>query len=877
LALNTASGTPALFFKDNAGGVVKVGPAHVGGAAPNISPAGSAGNSVGELWVDNGTTIHGLKYYDGSVFVNLTPPGSTTVPGLVELATDAETQTGTDIVRAVTPSGLQSKISDSISTASSTTIASATAVKTAYDLANAALPKSGGSVTGELLIAPSGSLVFEGSTSDGFETTLAVTDPTADRIITLPNTTGTVITTGDTGTVTSTMIADGTILNADINASAAIVDTKLATIATAGKVSNSATTATSVNTAGAIVARDGSGNFTANVITASLNGTASAIADDTVTSAKIVDGSIVNADVNASAAIAGTKISPNFGSQNIVTTGTATASSFLPTGSSVPTNGMYLPATNQLAFSTNGTGRLFVDSSGSVGIGTSSPSYRLDITSADTTASVGYAMRLRANATAGAAAIQFTDNGATAQYGYIACDSSLNLKFATETTERLRIDSSGRVGIGTSSPNYKLDVSGSALIPGHFSSTVDWNFSNLILRRNASNISTAKMLSMMLQGDTDSDTTLTNYLNIWGTYSAAPTTGSTTTGLSGAMNLGAPYAILWHVNGSERVRIENSGNVGIGTSSPGYSLDVVSADTTAGVGHAMRLRANATAGAAAIQFTDNGATAQYGYIACDSSLNLKFVAGTTERIRITSGGYFKASNDGNYFGLTGAYHETYQTADEPTLVARATNATLTNALHYAVASRAANSAYFFFVGTSGYGGTADDEFKLYGDGNGKCDGAWTGGGADYAEYFEWSDGNFSAEDRRGISVVLNGGKIQPALAGEDPIGVISGNPSVVGDAAWNKWSGKYLRDDYGTYIQEDYEVVDDDGNTIIQQRRKLNPVYDSNQEYVSREERPEWGCVGLMGKLRIRKGQPTGSRWIKMRNISDSVEEWLVR
>ena len=46
------------------------------------------------------------------------------------------------------------------------------------------------------------------------------------------------------------------------------------------------------------------------------------IANDSITSAKIVDGAIVNADINASAAIAGTKINPNFGSQNIVTTGT---------------------------------------------------------------------------------------------------------------------------------------------------------------------------------------------------------------------------------------------------------------------------------------------------------------------------------------------------------------------------------------------------------------------------------------------------------------------------------------------------------------------------------------------------------------------------
>jgi len=73
-----------------------------------------------------------------------------------------------------------------------------------------------------------------------------------------------------TGDVTSvgnaTAIAAGVIVNADINASAGIVDTKLATISTAGKVSNSATTATSSNVANAIVARDGSNSFVAGTI-----------------------------------------------------------------------------------------------------------------------------------------------------------------------------------------------------------------------------------------------------------------------------------------------------------------------------------------------------------------------------------------------------------------------------------------------------------------------------------------------------------------------------------------------------------------------------------------------------------------------------------
>lgn len=65
------------------------------------------------------------------------------------------------------------------------------------------------------------------------------------------------------------------IVNTDISNSAAIADTKLANISSAGKVANSATTATNLNTANAIVARDASGNFSAGTITASLSGNSS--------------------------------------------------------------------------------------------------------------------------------------------------------------------------------------------------------------------------------------------------------------------------------------------------------------------------------------------------------------------------------------------------------------------------------------------------------------------------------------------------------------------------------------------------------------------------------------------------------------------------
>jgi hypothetical protein len=144
-----------------------------------------------------------------------------------------------------------------------------------------------------------------------------------------------------TGTITSTMILDGTILNADINASAAIVDTKLATIATGGKVSNSATTATDANTASAIVARDASGNFSAGTITAALTGAASSNvlkAGDTMTGALVVP--------LASAA-----------TPSLTFTGDLDS-------------GVFSPGANQVAVATNGTGRLFVDASGNIKITT---------------------------------------------------------------------------------------------------------------------------------------------------------------------------------------------------------------------------------------------------------------------------------------------------------------------------------------------------------------------------------------------------------------------------------------------------------------------------------------------------------------------------
>jgi hypothetical protein len=224
------------------------------------------------------------------------------------------------------------------------------------------------------------------------------------------------------------------------------------------------------------------------------------------------------------------------------------------------------------------------------------------------------------------------------------------------------------------------------------------------------------------------------------------------------------------------------------------------------------------------------------------------------------------------------------------------------------AHRSATSAYNFFNCLSN--NASDNEFILRGDGNAYADGSWNGGGADYAEYFEWKDGNSDSQDRTGYTVVLDGNKIKLATsddAAANVIGAVSVNPSVIGDSDIDQWKGKYLKDEFGAYQTEEYtetwwidennikqsyntdKIPDDvtvpddatvdtkDAKDNMLVRRKLNPDYDADQAYVSREDRKEWATIGMMGKLRIRKGQPTGDRWIKMRDISDTVEEWLVR
>jgi len=249
----------------------------------------------------------------------------------------------------------------------------------------------------------------------------------------------------------------------------------------------------------------------------------------------------------------------------------------------------------------------------------------------------------------------------------------------------------------------------------------------------------------------------------------------------------------------------------------------------------------------------------------------------------------------------------------------------------AITGRAtANTDYIFKARVN----ATSDKVRIEANGEAYTDGAWNNSPADYAEYFEWEDGNPTGEDRRGLPVVLvQDGKIRVATAEDDSesiIGVISAHPAFVGDAAELSWHGTYEKDSFGKPVEEDElwliwnkeykdgvpvnQPIASDPNTwgasdgfplsdlpgiekamadgvqtgiprwaidqncvVNKPKQIISSAYDPSKVYIPRSKRKEWDTVGLIGKLPVAKGSPIGSRWIKMGEITNGLDRYFVR
>ena len=172
------------------------------------------------------------------------------------------------------------------------------------------------------------------------------------------------------------------------------------------------------------------------------------------------------------------------------------------------------------------------------------------------------------------------------------------------------------------------------------------------------------------------------------------------------------------------------------------------------------------------------------------------------------------------------------------------------------------------ISYSDYTVTKSNAFSVMYDGTVKAKSTITASTtADYAEFFEWLDGNPDSEDRVGYFVTMDGDKIRIANPDDDYIlGVVSGEPFVLGNGDCDTWNGMFLRDEFRRIIYEPApkieEILDNEGNPTGEfeeiegefegTRPKLNPEYDHTKTYISRFDRPEWSPVGMLGVLAVR-------------------------
>ena len=300
---------------------------------------------------------------------------------------------------------------------------------------------------------------------------------------------------------------------------------------------------------------------------------------------------------------------------------------------SAPANGAFLSATNTLALATNSAQRLTIDSSGRVGIGTSSPAFELHVGGS------GQQDLLIGSTDAGGARLildgDSNGDGSGGDFAEImnttGGDLSINARnpssdavitFSNNGSERMRIDSSGNVGIGTTSPDQLL----------HLSST---GTCKLRLEDKRTSISNTSQYGVIQFEQRDSNTPGVS-------IEVAAVMEDTSNGASGLqIKTGTPSTI------DERFRIDRSGNVGIGTASPDALLDVVNTGGAAEIivssstQPRLMLKTSGTTAECRVDFGDSGDSSRgaIGYNHSDDALKFYTTGVANERMRINSSGH----------------------------------------------------------------------------------------------------------------------------------------------------------------------------------------------------------------------------------------------
>jgi hypothetical protein len=259
-------------------------------------------------------------------------------------------------------------------------------------------------------------------------------------------------------------------------------------------------------------------------------------------------------------------------------TGTAATPAIQPAGDT--NTGIFFPATSTIAFSGGGVESVRIDSNGRVGIG-GTPSTLLHIQATSPL------LRIQA-ASGNSGALDFYRT-ASVNSGQIACESTNALVFSTNTqtnsglTERVRIDQNGNVGIGTASPTATLDISGSLNSTTGTITTLNSTSGTIAtLNSTAGTIATLNSTSGTIATLNSTTGTIANLNSTSGTIPTLVATTLITTGTgtaatpaivpTGDTNTGvffpAADTIAFAEGGAEAMRIDSSGNVGIGTNNP---------------------------------------------------------------------------------------------------------------------------------------------------------------------------------------------------------------------------------------------------------------------------------------------------------------------